>query len=218
MIYLTQSLGLDEKKTCLAEAIALLHDIGRFEQFKQYRTYHDPRSINHCQLGLEVLAEMKILDATDLAEKRIIEKAIEYHGMKQLPGDLNGDCLLMSKLVRDADKIDIYKVVIEGYRLYNDDPDNFKLEMELPDEPGYSAELVDAILAGEKIDYAKLKTWNDMKLLQLGWVYDINYKVTFKRIAEMGYLETIIGLLPQTEDVKRIRKTILEYVNSQLND
>ena len=38
-----------------------------------------------------------------MEQKQLIEKAIEYHGRKDLPPDLDGRCLLLSKLIRDAD-------------------------------------------------------------------------------------------------------------------
>ena len=46
---------------------------------------------------------IKSQDAVE--QKQLIEKAIEFHGRKELPEDLDGRCLLLSKLIRDADKI-----------------------------------------------------------------------------------------------------------------
>ena len=41
----------------MAEATALLHDIGRFEQFRRYKTFSDARSENHALLGVKVIQE-----------------------------------------------------------------------------------------------------------------------------------------------------------------
>ena len=216
MLYLTKELGLDTNRKRTAEAIALLHDIGRFEQFIKYRTYNDPRSVNHCLLGLNVLKKTNALNGIDEPEKESIEKAIEYHGLKELPSDLDGDCLLFSKLIRDADKLDIFYVVIDYYAQYRNNPQEFKLEMELPDEPGYSAEVVKRILGGRRIDYSGLRTWNDMKLLQLSWVYDVNFTATLERIKERRLLETLIDFLPKTEDIEKIKEKIFGYVDSRI--
>ena len=97
-------------------------------------------------------------------ERQIIETAIRYHGEKELPNNLAGDTLLLSKMIRDADKLDIINVVIKAYIQQRDDPDNFKLEIELPDEPRFTPEVLDAILSGGRIDYKSLRTMNDMKL------------------------------------------------------
>ncbi len=80
MLYLAEELGLDANQKRIAEVIAIFHDIGRFEQFIKYQTYHDPRSVNHCLLGLEVLRERKVLEGVERNERELIEKAIEYHG------------------------------------------------------------------------------------------------------------------------------------------
>ena len=76
----------------------------------------------HCLLGLDVLNRTKVLEALDETEKHLIEKAIEYHGRKHLPENLDGQCLFFSKLIRDADKLDIFLVVIDLYTQYTNDP------------------------------------------------------------------------------------------------
>ena len=216
MLYLARQLGLSPQQKLTAEAIALLHDIGRFEQFAKYRTYNDARSINHNLLGLEVLRREKVLDGVDEKEKQIIEKAIEYHGLRKLPGDLDGESLLFSQLIRDADKLDVFYVVTEYYAQYKDNPQDFMLELEFPDGPDYSPDVIEKLLRKERIDYKALSTLNDMKLLQLGWVYDVNFAATLKRIKERRFLEKLIGFLPQTDDIERVKKTVFDYVDSAI--
>jgi len=216
MLYLAGELGLAGNQRRIAEVIALFHDIGRFKQFVKYRTYNDPRSVNHCLLGLEVLNETKVLDGMEGKERQLIEKAIEYHGIKELSRDLDGECLLFSKLIRDADKLDVFYVVTEYYKQYRLNPQEFMLELEFPDEPGYSAQVVEEILRGQLLDYSRLRTLNDMKLLQLGWVYDVNFTATLKRIKQRKFLEKILDFLPQTSDIEKVRKKIFEYVDRRI--
>ena len=52
MRHLVKCLALPDRDARIAEAIALLHDTGRFEQFVRYQTFMDSRSENHCLLGL----------------------------------------------------------------------------------------------------------------------------------------------------------------------
>jgi len=216
MLYLADELGLTENQRRIAEAIALLHDIGRFEQFARYRTYNDPRSTDHCLLGLEVLGKTKILEPLEKTERQLIEMAIEYHGLKKLPSDLNGQCLMFSKMIRDADKIDIFYVVTGYYEQYSADPENFIFDLELPDEPNCSPQVIEGLLEGERIDYKSLQTQNDMKLLQLAWIYDVNFAATLKRIRQRKFLEKIIGFLPKTGEIKKVKKKIFEYVDSAI--
>jgi hypothetical protein len=92
------------------------------------------------------------------------------------------------------------------------------LELEFPDEAGWSAHVVEAIMAEELIDYGTLKTLNDMKLLQLGWVYDINFTASLRRLKERGLLEEMAGFLPQAEEMERVREKIFSYVEQRLNE
>ena len=216
MQYLVDQLGLTDSQKRIAEVIALFHDIGRFEQFVKYRTYNDARSVDHCLLSLEVLRETKVLEAVQTKERQLLEKAVEYHGCKELPGDLDGRCLLFSKLIRDADKLDVFYMATGYYKQTIDKAVVFQLELELPDEPGYSAEAVAEILRGGQIDYKKLRTLNDMKLCRLGWVYDVNFTATLKRIRKRKYLEKLLGSLPETHDVERVKKKIFDYVDFRI--
>ena len=217
MLFLAKELGLSDEQKRIAEVIALFHDIGRFEQFVLHLTYYDPQSVNHCLLGLEVLRKTKVLDEVDGPQRQLIEKAIEYHGLKELPPGLDGDCLLFAKLIRDADKIDSLYVMTDCYRQYAENPQGFKLELELPDQPGYSDQIVEGLLCGRRVDYSELRTLNDMKLCLLGWVYDVNFAPTLKRIKQLRFLEMLVDFLPKTEDIKRVRQKIFEYVDFRIS-
>jgi len=217
MQYLAQEIGLSDSQKQVAEAIALFHDIGRFEQFTTYRTYNDARSTDHCVLGVKVLGRAKVLENLDPKERQWIATAVEYHGRKELPGDLNGQTLLFSKLIRDADKLDVFYTVTEYYRQYRDNCEEFKLELEFPDEPGYSATVVEGVLHGRLIDYDELRTLNDAKLVQLGWVYDVNFAATLKRIRKRRFLEKLLEFLPKTHDIEMVREQIFQYVQARLS-
>lgn len=215
-LYLAEDLGLSDNQKRIAEVTALFHDIGRFEQFSKYRTYNDVNSVNHCLLGVEVLRKAKVLEGMSAEERESIEKAIEYHGVKELPSDLDGDCLLFSKLIRDADKIDVLYVATEYYKQYAEDPDGFKMELDLPDEPGYSSEVVERILRGERVGYGELRVMNDMRLAQLGWVYDVNFRGTLRRIKERRLLDKLLDFLPKGEDIERAKDKVFDYVDARI--
>jgi putative nucleotidyltransferase with HDIG domain len=216
MLYLVKELGLEKEQRLLAETIALFHDVGRFKQFVRYKTYTDHKSIDHSLLGVKVLRETNVLDGLQRNEKLLIRKAIEYHGRKELPGDLDGDCLLYCQLIRDADKLDVYYTVAKYCRQYRKNPAKFSLELEFPDKPTYSAGVVEDILRGRRTNYNKLRTLNDMRLLQLGWVYDVNFAATLKRIKRRRFLEEIFSFLPETREIEKVKETIYDYVNLRI--
>jgi len=216
IVLLAGELDLDDDEARIAELIGLLHDISRFPQFARYRTYNDPRSVNHCQLGVQVLRQEGVLDVLTGPERRWVETGVGLHGRKSLPSALNGRALLFTKLIRDADKIDIFRVVVENYRQYREDPEGFLLEIELPDVPEYSPEVLEAVRNEELVDSAKLRTLNDAKLCQLGWVYDLNFTASLRRIEQCRFLPELFSFLPQTDEIRRLCQKIQQDVNSKL--
>jgi len=217
MLYLAKELGLDESQSRLAEAIALLHDVGRFSQFVKYRTYNDAKSTNHSLIALDELKRTRVLESLDASEREIIEKSILWHGEKELPEGLDGDLLRYARMIRDADKVDIFYTVTSFYVDYAKNPDRVRLiEIEVPDTPEYTQAIVERILRRERIDYRELETMNDMKLLQLAWVYDINFVPMLKRIKQRKYVETILEYLPKDELIAKVREKITGYIKQRI--
>ncbi len=216
MDYLAGKLKLSEQQRFLAVAIGLFHDIGRFEQFAKYQTYKDATSINHASFGTEVLRNEKILEETSEKERNIIETAIELHNIKELPAELDGDELLLSKMIRDADKLDIFYLIEQLAIQYQQDRENFTIELELPDTPVCSKEVINKVKTGQRIDYKELKSLNDMKLCQLSWIYDVNFPATLERIESRKFLDTIIASLPQSEQIASAAAAVKKYIRKRL--
>ena len=102
------TLNLDEDDNYLACLIGLLHDIGRFSQWTKNKSFND-ELLDHAQLGCAILfSEGKIKDY-DVQESdyEIIKKAILNHNKFKIDDDLTIREKLHSKIIRDADKIDI---------------------------------------------------------------------------------------------------------------
>jgi len=216
ILLLAGQLALDDDQTRIAEVIALFHDIGRFPQFATYRTHNDSKSVDHCQLGVEVLQREGILDTVRRDERQWIQTAVEHHGRKSLPADLKGQALLFAKLIRDADKLDVFHIITSNYRAYRDNPAKFSYEIELPDGPDYSPNVIQAVLNETLVDYRDLRTLNDMKLCQIGWVYDMNFAAGLERIRQRRYIEDLLSFLPQTADTARVRQKVLAYIDMRL--
>jgi hypothetical protein len=216
ILYLADRLALDDNQRRVAEVIALLHDIGRFPQFATYRTHNDARSVDHCRLGVEVLVCEGILDSLRREERQWVETAVLYHGCKALPGEFRGQALLFAKLIRDADKLDIWRVVIASYRASREDSAKFSFEIELPDEPTCSPGVLDAVMNGRLVDYHDLRTLNDMKLCQIGWVHDMNFAAGIERIRQRKYIEDLLSFLPRTPEIAAVGAKVLAYTDARL--
>ncbi len=215
IVHLGKLLNLSKNKLYMAETIALFHDIGRFEQFIKYNTFNDNKSENHAVLGLKILKKNRVLSCLTNKEKEIIYKSIMYHNMPELPDNEDSGCLFYSKLIRDADKMDILYVVTDYYKKRKIHP-NPALEFELPDTNEYSSCFIKDILNQRIIKSHELKGYNDMKLMQLSWVFDINFFPTLNYIHQNHYLDKIIKALPDTEEIRTIQKSIKNYVEKRL--
>lgn len=210
-----RKLNLSQNNLRIAEAIALFHDIGRFEQFTRYQTFADKRSENHGELGVKVLEKEKVLDILEKDTQELILKAILYHNRLTIPENENQTCLFFSKLIRDADKLDIYDILSTYYYL---DPSekSSAVELDLPDIPEISQEVLNGLYHGHVISMQCLKSVNDFKLLQMGWIYDINYQPTLQMIYERNYLRKIKDTLPQRKEIDRIYSKLISYIKEKI--
>lgn len=218
MNYLTQKLGLTESQALLAETIALFHDLGRYEQFTEYRTFADIKSVPHGPLAVQVLQKHNVIDNLNENEIIIIKKAIALHSVKKLPPNLDEEALFFTRLIRDADKLDIFYMVTEEDNIAKDDCKEQVMINWFPKDNDYSMEMIQAVLNKEHIDYAIMKTNTDMKILHLAWVYDLNFLPTFEKVKTNKYLEKIIQMLPQTEDIAKAGKQVIAHVNAQTDE
>ncbi len=208
-----KSLGLSQVDLSLAEVTALFHDVGRFEQYTKYGTFFDLVSEDHAALGVKVLKKQNVLDGVDQSTRDLILKVISYHNRAELPEDETEECLFFAKLLRDADKLDIWRILTDHYP-NKDGPRKSSIELDLPDVPEFSDEVCQDLLAGGIARATSIKTLNDFKLLQMGWVYDVNFSRTFQLVKERGYIETILDVLPHTDVVLNIYSKIKSYLET----
>lgn len=213
---LGRGLGLNGDEQRLAQVIALFHDIGRYQQYARYRTFQDGRSLNHAELGVAILREKAVLDNFDAASRNLIINAIAHHNKAALPQCEDERFLFFARLLRDADKLDIWRVVTDYYRRRSKGERNPAIELDLPDTPDISREVCRALMAQEIVQAANIKNLNDFKLLQVGWVYDLNFAPALGRLVEKGYLDMIRASLPDSAAVREIFSAVDAYLAERL--
>ena len=202
-----KQLELNDDELRLSEVIALFHDIGRFKQYARYKTFFDGKSENHAELGVRVLKENKVLNSFDESMKSLILRTVLYHSRAALPEDETDTCLFFSRLLRDADKLDIWRVVTDYYNR-NNGKRNGAIELGLPDTACFSDEVYQDLINKRIVDIKHLQNLNDFKLLQIGWIFDINFTPTFKSIKKRHYLEMIRHVLPELKKFSILYKSI----------
>lgn len=210
ILRLAEGLALGDNDTGLAEVIALFHDVGRFSQYQQYKTFKDADSVNHAALGVKVLAEERVLDKLEEGDRKVIIRAIGLHNVFSIPEGIDEETSLYLKLIRDADKLDIWRVFIEYYTLPDEERAS-AVSLGFPDRPECSPEVLDSLRKGEMVNLTKLKTLNDFKLLQLSWVYDLNFPTSFRLVAERDYINRIADTLPKNYDINSSLDEVREF-------
>ncbi|MBM7556569.1 HD domain-containing protein [Halanaerobacter jeridensis] len=203
---------LEGKEAYIAQTIALLHDIGRFKQYQEYKTFADAKSEDHAQLGVSVIKDNDLLATVDPINRELILKAIQYHNKPYLPENESEECLLYTKLIRDADKLDIWRVVLKEY---TNQSDNNTVNLGLSTAEKISDAVYQQIMAEEVVKYEDLETISDFKLLQMGWVFDINFGPSFTIIKEKEYIDRLYDTLPKTPATKEIYSKINSYLEQQ---
>ncbi len=208
------SLDLSDEDLALAEASGWLHDVGRFEQYARYGTFLDARSEDHAALGVKAVEASGVLEGLEPASARMLVSLVAHHNRAALDVDVGERGLFFLKLLRDADKVDIWRVVTEHYRGVQDRR-NPALELGLPDRERISDRVADALEQGRLVRVGDLETLNDFKLLQMGWIYDLHFPRTFRIVRERGYLEAIRDALPQLNPVKEIYARAYAYLEER---
>jgi len=210
------SLNLDEHLVDLAELIGLCHDLGRFYQYDKYQTFNDSKSEDHGALALEVLEDCPYRDDIKPDDLFLIRFAIFNHNKREIEKTKHKNAILLAKIIRDADKLDIYRV-LEPY-LTGEDADGAPNFVDVDASVEISPEFMDLFLEGKQADYRLIKTHGDRKLVRLLWIYDINFPWTMRKIKEAGYAEKIVeSLYPKNEKLDLAVKKLYNYMEEKMS-
>jgi putative nucleotidyltransferase with HDIG domain len=216
ILELGRQLGLQDNELSLAEIIALLHDIGRFEQYARYKTFMDRESEDHAELGVKVLQAHHVLNNFSASLQDLILRVISYHNQATVTANETTACVFYTQLLRDADKLDIWRVLIEYY-CQEDKRQDKVIALSLPDTPGISEHVYNDLIAGKAVDIRHLNNLNDLKLFQISWIYDVNFPPTFQAIKERRYLDLLYGSLPQSEKTETIFNGVQAYLEQEIS-
>ena len=200
---IAQNLGLSQEDVELAELIGLLHDIGRFEQVRLYHTFVDKDSINHGEYGAKILFEDGLIRnfIKDNKFDKIIKLAIVNHNRADIEEDLTERERLHAKIIRDADKTDIFRILISG------DKKAIWEKADLSDDK-ISDEIYREFVEDKRINYKERKTSADILVSHFNYVYDLNFPETRKIIRDNKYIDKLYQRFKfnDAETMKRFNK------------
>lgn len=187
----------------LAEALGWLHDVGRFAQFGEFGHFHDASSFNHGHRGADLVRESGVLDDLDEKSGGCLLDGIRHHNAKRIPAGLPPDHVRFLQLIRDADKLDIFRVVAEGL-----ERDGFReladmwphIHLDGPIHPL----LLQDIRARNQGDVAHVESLADFLLLEASWLCELHSAPARVRARRARVLDTLAAHLPADPDVRAV--------------
>lgn len=202
---LAAALSLSDEDSDLARHIALLHDIGRFEQLRRYHSFDDS-IIPHAELSLSILFDDGMIEEflPERSYDSIIYTAIRNHGLYQMDQSLTGRELLHSRIIRDADKLDNFRVKEQD-----------SIEAMLDVEEGalgreeISDHILQCFLNRTPIKNADRVTHMDMWISYIGYIYDLNFPESRRIVADRAVVDKLIDRVPYTNEATRRKMELI---------
>lgn len=238
---IARSLGLGDDDTNLAWLIGMLHDIGRFEQLKNYGTFSDAESIDHAHYGVELLfedgliekfasenaakdlkgtkdlketavkSENKEKETKEISELDILRTAIWNHSAYRVEEGLTDRVKMFCNIIRDADKIDILKVNYDVTLEVIYDVTTEELK-----NSGVTDEVMKAFMEHHAVLRSLKKTPIDNLVGHAALVFELVYNESFKIVKEQGYIEKMLSYVSDNQDTVKKFEIIRNDMNKFL--
>ncbi len=186
-------------------ACAWLHDIGRFPQFAEYGMFEDNKSINHALRGVTVLRTEGILSSLSPDTRDIILTAVGCHNARDLAPTLSATHAPFVHLVRDADKLDIFRVFEDAVRT-GDLIRHPEIVWSLPLDAPVTPEVLSAVTAGQAVSYHLVRSVCDFVMIQVGWIRgQLHFPAALALACERGALDFRESFIRQMDNSPAVR-------------
>lgn len=206
---LCENIAKDEKLSKddinLSIVSGLVHDIGRFAQWTLYHSYSDLLTIDHGDLGERLLKNGLIKKFWSKKEDySSILKSVKYHNKRDLNAEFTPRELLITKVVRDADKIDILHLYLTA-------------ELEFNENSEISEAAKNDFLGRKLVNHKNVKTDADIVLRTLAFVFDLNFDYSFSYLKENKTIERLFELIKDKKKFKFYFDYVKNYIDDKLN-
>ena len=204
--------GFDAPTARLCLLAALYHDVGRFEQYLRYHTFRDRESCNHGQMGVRVLKAQRRLEHESPEARKLVMAAVGMHNRFALPAHTPALAALVTNVVRDADKLDILRIMDE--HLNGPGPYNPTVVLQQPDDPAIASQAVlQAVRERRVAAYADLCCVNDFRLLLGTWFFDLHFASSRRKFLQDGHAQNLLRRMPGTVPQAPARDYLLDILN-----
>lgn len=212
---IASALNMSEDEINLAELIGLLHDIAKFEQFKQYHTFNDAKSFDHADMALKFLQDNSYIRQfiEDDSYDSIIFKAIKNHNKFKIEEGLDEKHLTYAKIIRDADKIDIFhEIDIFFY--------DTQEKIDLVSNSSLCDEYYKSFMNRTQVLKKKDELPFERLVSTLSFIFDLNFDVSLDIIRENNYCEKTLSRInfenqENQDKFNNIKSLFYKYINKE---
>lgn len=211
-------LNLVKEDIDLAELIGLLHDIGRFEEITILKRF-DSVSFNHASYGVKMLFEDNLIRnfIADKSYDEIVKNAINNHNKLSIEKDLDEKSLLHSKIIRDADKLDNFRVKKEE-NIEAIFPGKVKNKSDIENST-LSNEVYESVKKKKCVDIHNRVTPLDYWVCVLAFIFDLNFKESYEIVKDNDYINVLIDKFSYNDlETKRRMEDIRFIINDYINE
>ena len=217
---LANKLNLSEEDVDLAELIGLLHDIGRLEEIKAMNGFNSVK-FNHAMHASKMLFEDKLirLFTDDDKYDYIIKNAIENHNKLNIDTNLDDRSLLHARIIRDADKLDNYRVK-KDEKIEEIFAGRVKSKEEL-EVSEISNKIYQTVLLEKCVDIHDRLYPLDYWVCVLAFTFDLYFKETLQIVKDNDYINILINRfnyknIASKNKMEKIRTILNNYIESKL--
>ena len=200
MVLIASKMNLADKDIMLAYLIGLFHDLGRFEQVNREHKFTNLH-FDHGAYSNKILFNDNLISKFEVPTELhlLIRKAVYFHNKKDIPSNLDEYEALFVKMIRDADKIDIIRVMSNSYQEFSVPPKN---------------ELMEKYLNDDTLDLRLINNKSEKALLHLSFMKDLSFAESFEVLKETGNIESYLNNI----NVKEEYKELFDFLVSQIEE
>lgn len=218
---LATKLNLSEEDIALAELIGLLHDIGRFEEIKVMNDINSVK-FNHATYASKMLFDDNLIREFIEEDKydSIIKNAIENHNKLKIEDGLDEKSLLHARIIRDADKLDNYRVK-KDEKIEEIFPGRVNSKEEL-EESLIDDKVYETVLSNKCVDIHDRVYPLDYWICVLAFTFDLFFKESLQIVKDNDYINILIDKfdyknIDSNNKMEEIRKVLNNYIDNKLD-
>ena len=235
---IAESLGLSEPDVDIAWLLGMLHDIGRFEQIRRFGTFNDAQSVDHAEFGADLLFKEGLIrkfaegyyEECELAEPEnqedeqiiknnehhnkdtgLLEMAIRQHNKYRVKEDLTERQRMFCDILRDADKVDIFKVNadIPMEIIYDVTTEELKNGI-------ITKEVLESFYKKETVLKSVRRSAVDHIAGHISLLFELVYKESYRQAKEQGYVYKLLDFKSDVPEVNAEFDDMRKYVDEFL--